>query len=136
MGAERTTPPSGREREDVRITRHEDYVEVEFSGAFSPTAAMGVVDLMVAACQETGCPRVLLDCRRMSGPLGVTDRYEVAEYGARVIGHHVTVALLARPDQVLPDRFFESVAVSRGVRVQTFIDATQALAWLGRSTPG
>jgi hypothetical protein len=130
MGSEGRTPPSGSRRDDVEITQRDGFVEVQFSGEFNPAAAMEVVDLMVAACDETGCSRVLLDCRRMTGPLSVVDRFEVAEYGSQVIERHVTVAMLARPDQILPDQFFEKVAVSRGVRVRVFTDRSRAVSSL------
>jgi hypothetical protein len=93
---------------------------------------MRVVDTMIAACAEAECSHVLLDCRPMTGPLSVVDRFEVAEYGAQVIDRHIKVAMLVRPDQTLPDRFFENVAVSRGVRVKVLTEPDEAGAWLSK----
>ena len=118
-------PPDGLE-----VTPHEDYVEVEFTGDFSPGVAMNVVDVMVAACEEAHRSAILLDCRSMSASPSVIDQFTVAEYGAENIHRHITVAMLVREDLLLPDRFFENVAVSRGVRVRQFSDRTQAVDWL------
>ncbi len=53
----------------------------------------------------------------------------MAEYGANVI-QHLKVAMLAREDHILPDRFFENAAVNRGVSVKLFTDADKAIGWL------
>ena len=124
-GGTNTTQPI----DDVQITRHDEYVELEFAGEFSPEAAMGVVDIMAAASAEAGCSSSLLDCRHMTGPLTVVDRFAVAEYSANVI-QHLKVAMLVREDRVLPDRFFENAAVNHGVRVKLFTDADEAIGWL------
>jgi hypothetical protein len=116
--------------EDLRITHHDQYIEFEFLGEFSPPAAMKVVDAMVATCVESECYRVLLDCRQMSGPLSVIDRFTVAEYGAQVILRRIKIAVVGRDDQVQEDRFFENAAVNRGLRLKVFTDADEAVGWL------
>lgn len=116
--------------DDVEITHHEGYVELEFKGEFSHTVAMRVVDAMVAAATAAECSSILLDCRRMTGPLSVIDRFAVAEYGAQGIPRHINVGMLVREDHILPDRFFENAAVSRGVRVKLFTLADEAIGWV------
>ena len=116
--------------DDVEISRHDHHVEVAFTGEFSAGVAKNVVDIMVTACVEADRSCILLDCRRMSGPLSIIDQFTVAEYGAEKIHRHITVAMLLREDQIFPDRFFENVAVSRGVRVQQFSDHGEAVSWL------
>lgn len=123
---------ASRQRDDLEVRAHDAYVEIRFTGSFSLTVARQVVDVMVAAGRKAGSSRLLLDCRAMVGPMSVTDRYEVAEYGARTIERHVTIAVLGRPDQILPDRFFENVAVSRGVRLRVFTDEDEAVTWISR----
>ena len=39
-------------------------------------------------------------------------------------------AILAREDQVLPDRFAETVAVNRGINLRIFTDIAEAKRWL------
>jgi len=116
--------------DDLDVTRHDDYVVVRFSGAFSPAAGREVVDAMAKASQEQGLARILLDCREMSGDLTILGRFEVAEYGARVISRDTVVALVGREEDILPDHFFESAAQSRGVRVKVFTNDQEAVAWL------
>jgi hypothetical protein len=131
MSPESRPPGPDPEEGDIEITRHDEYIEVDFTGEFRAAAAMKVVDAMVGACVDADCPRILLDCRRMGGTMSVIDRYEVAEYGARVIPSRIKVAMLGRQDQILPDRFFEAAAVSRGVHVRLFTREDEALRWLG-----
>ena len=107
-----TREPDGVETptiDGLEITRRQGYVEAEFTGEFRPETAMRVVDAMVAGAGE--CAGILLDCRRMTGPLSVIDQFSVAEYGAQGIPRHIHVAMLLREDQILPDRFFENAAV-------------------------
>jgi len=71
----------------------------------------------------------------MTGQMSVIDRFDVAEYGARTIHERIKVAVLGREDQILPDRFFEQVAVNRGLRLKLFTDADEAADWLQESSP-
>jgi hypothetical protein len=115
--------------EDLEVTHHEEHLRLEFRGTFTPAAAMQVVDAMIAQCLEADCTRVLLDCRSMGGRIEVVDRFEVAEYGATRL-RSVRVAVLGRADQILPDRFFEKVAVNRGLKLKVFTDSEAAEDWL------
>jgi hypothetical protein len=130
MSSDRRLEGPDPAKANLEITRREGYIEVDFAGEFSPAAAMKVVDAMVGACAEAACPKILLDCRRMRGTISVIERFDMAEYGARVIPSRIKVAMLGRKDQILPDRFFESAAVSRGVHVQVFTREEEATGWL------
>lgn len=113
------------------ITRREDYLHIEFTGEFSVVAAHRTIDLMLSACAEHKCSRVLMDCRKMTGHMPLMDRFEVAVYAGTTIGPGPRIALLGRPDQVLTGNYFvESVARLRGVDVREFFKEEKALEWL------
>ena len=117
--------------EDTVITRREDYLHIEFAGEFSVEAANRTIDLMLNACAERQCARVLMDCRRMTGQMPLMGRFEVAVYAGTTIGRGPRIALLGRPEQVLPGNYFvESVARLRGVDVREFFNEENALEWL------
>lgn len=112
------------------IASAEGYVRVTFSGQFTLDEAKRSIDAMVAACARERCTSVLFDCRPMSGSLTVSHRFAVAEYGASVVPSTLKVAMLGRPDQLLPDRFLENVARNRGMTMTLFTDEDEAIAWL------
>lgn len=114
----------------IEITKAEGYLQLTFSGPFSPAGAQESIDAMVNACASEGCPKVLFDCRPMTGDLTVSDRFETGTYGASKIPGHVKIAMLGREDQISADNFFETVARNRGVNVTVFTEIDAALAWL------
>ncbi len=117
--------------EDTVITRREDYLHIEFTGEFTVAAANRTIDLMLTACAEHQCSRVLMDCRKMTGHMPLISRFEVAVYAGSAIGPGPRIALLGRPDQVLPGNYFvENVARLRGVDVREFFNEETALEWL------
>ncbi|MHC4598049.1 MAG: hypothetical protein ACYS47_03495 [Planctomycetota bacterium] len=115
---------------ELQVTPREGYLHVEFTGAFSVSAAKGVVDVMVAACAKEKCAKVLCDYTAMSGEMPVMDRFAVGEYAGTAVGPVIKIAMLGRPDQRLPDDFLENVAVNRGMRLKIFSDREKAVAWL------
>jgi hypothetical protein len=109
------------------------YVLVEFSGAFSLEAGKRCVDEMDAACEEYGRPKVLLDCRGLTGNMDVFDRFKVTVYGTSHPRHFRRLALLALEEMLLHDRFVENVAVNRGMDLKIFTDIHEAEQWLTKS---
>jgi hypothetical protein len=114
----------------LEIVKKEDFLHMTFSGPFSLDAAKRSVDDMVAACKKENCAKVLFDCRPMTGDLTVLDRFDVGQYGEGRIPQSVKIAMLGRDDQILPDRFFETVARNRGVNVTLFTETDEAIKWL------
>jgi hypothetical protein len=107
-----------------------EYLLAEFSGEFSIEAAKHCIDSMKNASIEKHQSKVLLDCRKMSGPMPITDRFVVAAYAATTRTAIAKLAMLNRPDVILPDNFVENVAVNRGANVKVFTDFEKAVRWL------
>ena len=99
---------------NLSITQCEGYLHIEFTGEFSVEAAKQSVDAIVDASIKANCTKILFDCRRMTGDLSTMDRFDVAQYGSSKIEHFIKIAMLGREDQILPDKFFENVAVTVG----------------------
>ncbi len=77
---------------------------------------------------------VLIDVRRSHGELGIIDRYRHAEEMAETWPREIAVAALIREDQLVPDRFWETVTRNRGLKTGVFMDEALALEWLGVGT--
>jgi hypothetical protein len=115
---------------DFRLYREDDIIRVVVTGVFSLDLARAVVGSAIRACEEHRLVRALADIRSMQGDMATLDRYEAGTYGAKMIPRTIAVAMLARPDQISPDSFFENVLVNRGVNLRVFSDQEEALEWL------
>ena len=117
--------------ENIEIVLTEDYLLVTLSGAFSTAAAMKSVDALKEVCGKAGsCTKVLFDLRVMTGEMPIFDKYKIGQYGAELLPGTIRIAMLGREDQIAPDKFFENVAVNRGLTLKVFTDKQEALAWL------
>jgi hypothetical protein len=117
-------------QEVLSISDRGTFILVDFFGEFNVEAGKQCVDRMTEACQEYGRSRVLLDCRKMTGEMPIFSRFQVAEYGASKRYTIAQMALVVRPEIVLPDNFVENVAVNRGMNMKLFTDIDKAEAWL------
>ena len=106
------------------------YLAFEFSGEFSVSAGAKCIDAMMAACAEHKCRRALFDCRKMTGTMSVMERLQVVAYAQKTRGIIDRIAIIAREDQVLPDKFTENVGVNRGIGLRIVTVAGQAISWL------
>ena len=116
--------------QDFKITPTEHYLLVEFTGQFEVDSAKRSVDALVESCIKTKNPKVLFDIRSMTGDLSTLDRYRVGQYGSDTITRTTRFAMLARADQVSPDKFFENIAVNRGLNLKVFTNIDETVAWL------
>lgn len=93
-------------------------------------------DTTFRAMAETAMARspkaVLLDMRKIQGPISFMDRFQFGESaGKHLTGLHL--AALALPEQADEKQIGVLVARNRGARVEAlFTDETTALAWLER----
>lgn len=110
--------------QEFTISDQGPYLLTDFCGEFS--AAAGMREAAIAS----GRRRVLLDCRTMTEDMPIIARFQVAEYSQKTRGAIDRIALVNRPEVVLPDNFVEHVAVNRGVNLKIFTDFDQAERWL------
>jgi len=113
------------------------HVVATFSGSRTPEALLEIAAATVRHCQEHAMSLVLLDLRPSSGGLDTIETYEMAGHslprhdGARQLAR---LAILDRPENLERIRFFETVAVNRGLAVRSFGDEDDALRWLYQSS--
>jgi hypothetical protein len=121
--------------EPICILDQGSYLLVEFRGEFSVDGCKECVDRMVAACGQYRQPKVLLDCRQMTGPLPVFGRFQVAQYGVTQCRQVMRLALLRSVAIDAADTLVEDVAVNRGMDLKTFNNFAAAEQWLGQTHP-
>lgn len=85
---------------------------------------------VIAACVQTGVSRVLCDELELQYRLSTVDTYLAAEFIAANAPSVAQVALVCNPAQIADARFWETVAVNRGLSVRAFRDTDSAMAWL------
>jgi hypothetical protein len=106
-----------------------DHVRTAYTGDFSMPRSMECIDHMLGACRTHGRVAALLDCRGMTGPLTVADRYDTVRHAVKMTG--IAVAIIGRPAHVSgAPGFMELIGANRGINVKVFIDEGEALAWL------
>lgn len=116
-----------------------DLLNVEAVGHVETLAEIQGYSLAVIEAARNGsCTRVLCDERELAGTLRTLDAYEAAKFIADQ-APSVGRAAVVCGEAALGDRkFWETVAVNRGVALRAFADIDTARAWLfedQRSTP-
>ncbi len=119
------------------VTFHDlgSHVVCHFTGRFALQPLLELARDIRAYCVEHGRRRVLVDLRESRGELGALERYEHAVEVSQTRGPGLRAALLVRPDQAFPDRFWETVTRNRGLATHVATDADAALAWLRGDQP-
>jgi hypothetical protein len=111
------------------------YLLCQFAGRFELADRLELTREIRAYCTEHGHRRVLVDVRESQGTLGPLDRYQHAIEMARPGSLGVRTAVVARPDQVFPDRFWETVTRNRGLVTRVVTDMEEAIVWLAQVEP-
>jgi len=111
---------------------------VRLSGVMEPSFVRGAERMFrehFEACARQGLAGLLYDVRGVESRLGTLDVYEVAKSLASVQAVGIRIAIVARPEQLSPERFFEQVALNRGAPLKLFTREHEAMEWLGCSGP-
>jgi|SRR5436190_17298168 len=113
-----------------------------YSGEFSLTEAEVTFPQILEALLKNKLRNVLVDGREVTGDPEPLERFYYGRYVADVVGQTVNrtrievprFAYVLLPPVLDPNRFGETVAVNRGMRIKVFDDIKQAEWWLGIST--
>jgi hypothetical protein len=120
---------------DVVITDRDGYTLIEFRGPFSAEAGEYCLAQMAESLSSPDPRPVLFDISRAAGGRSLADRLTLIERGASTLASISRVAVLTRPEQVLPDRAGQSAAAERGLNLRVFTDFDQAVEWLTVHSP-
>jgi len=120
------------------LTAESDYVYVTATGEFSLDEAQRSFLEMLESVARFKSTKVLFDGRMLVGEPKVMERFYYGEFAARSVANFASrgVSPATRFAYVLeeplldPERFGETVALNRGMRVRAFDNLEPARAWL------
>jgi len=118
---------------ELRIIEREGFATAILGGVRTPEALLAAAAQATAFCGEREISRLLIDVRSMSGSLDTLETYDVAGRELprqRAVRRVLRSAILDRPENIERIRFFETVAVNRGLNVRVFADEAPAVEWL------
>jgi len=106
------------------------------SGSYDQADAEQIFCMAFETAARQKVPRVLLDCRKVTGELSTMDRFDLAEYVSMLVlsrmnAESVRIAVVGVEPLIDPGRFGETVAVNRGVTGKVTTDLNEAMEWLG-----
>lgn len=107
-----------------------EYTLCRYSGPFCARELEAVTVTLVDYCRRSGVTRLLVDITASRGELTIFERYEHAVRFAYILPPGTRVAVLARADQILEDRFWETVAFNRAAIAGVFTEFQSAEDWL------
>lgn len=116
------------------------YLRVVATGEFLLDEAKRTFLEVLDAVAEHGAEKVLIDGREIDGEPTTMQRFFYGEFAAQATAEFKRQRALAEApkfayvlvEPVLdPERFGETVAVNRGMRVKVFENPEEALRWLG-----
>ena len=115
------------------ISIHHGYARFAPAGFATIVSLAALLQEVMSECLRLGCTRLLVDIRSLDHPpLSTTDRYDFSQAIAEFWDRSILMAMVARPEQLDPDRFGQKVAANRGVFVGAGTDEAEAIEWLLR----
>jgi hypothetical protein len=123
-------------RQEIQVRSAEGYLHVVVAGAFELEEARTCIQRLLDACLESRIWNVLVDIRDVARPIPAMARYGLAEFMAAGQEEPLRMAILTSDRHLPEDRFFEDVAVNRGLDMKAFVDRGESVAWLGGAPAG
>ena len=107
-----------------------DLLRVTYDGLHNREQIDRLIQIAAAECSKQKIKKLLVDLRESEGDLLVMEKFSLARKTkvARDLG--LRVAVLDRSERRMSDRFFENVAVNRGVRIRFFEKEDESRSWL------
>jgi hypothetical protein len=90
---------------------------------------------IITACLETGVTHILCNEIDLEYRLDIFDTFQAAEFIAANAPHVGRIALVCNPKYLADARFWEDVAVNRGLTARMFKDMDTAILWLKHQMP-
>lgn len=108
---------------------------VKATGTRSLQTVLAMSQDIWTACVESGLRKVLVDVLALKGRLSTIDSYDIpAKHFTKIRDTNIITrcAILDLKEFEHSYRFFENVAVNRGLNLRIFSDIDEAIAWLER----
>ncbi len=116
---------------ELDIREEEGFLRAVLPDYKDSSGYMSHADAILARCEKIAQNRILVDATALTALIPVLQLYEIGTYMAKQIeGRYIRAAVIANPEQIYPDRFFETVARNRGMDLRVFTSSVEAQAWL------
>lgn len=117
------------------LSYHEEYAVVEtvYTDPLPPEELRDVIRANLVLAKEKGAVRFLGDCTRLSHESSALSIYALGDFIATLEvppGLMEAIILPVAPAAERDLRFYETVALNRGLQVRVFDDRASALLWL------
>jgi hypothetical protein len=126
----------GRTPYNLHIIRHNDFIRLDGKGGLDLQATKQVLSNLAKACIESGVSCALVDVRRATSPLNLSDLYHLVlafkEMGFRT---DERLAVLHRYSAGEKAEFFAMCSVDHGWNVRAFDEYEDAIEWLSDEVP-
>ncbi len=117
----------------LEIVEKDGYVIAVLSGVRTPDTLIAAASETATFCKDRGYARILIDLRGMSGELDTLEAFEVAGHdipNQEHVRELTRSVILDRAENIDRIRFFETVAINRGLNVKVFDDEDLGVKWL------
>lgn len=118
---------------ELSTTQRSGYLHFRVSGENTPGNVRGYLAAIHRACEEKGCPNVLIE-ENLGGPsLPIGEIFRISSAGGAATAPAVrTIAYVdVNPEHKLSDmQFAENVAVTRGINIRVFASLPDAESWM------
>ena len=123
----------------IEMSLDSDLLRVQATGEFSLEEAKRTFLEIMEGLALQGTKRVLIDGRTITGDPETIERFYYGEFAAQTVVRYevrgvspaTPFAYVLREPVLDPEKFGETVAVNRGMRVKVFDNPEEALEWLG-----
>lgn len=112
------------------MERRGHYTLCTYTGPMCAREIEALTGKLLAFCRASGERYLLVDITGSVGEMTIFERYEHAVRTASILPRGARVAVLARSDQALDDRFWETVMLNRCATAGVFTEMDAALRWL------
>ncbi len=119
----------------MSIKKESDFLHINVTGVQSRETVTAIAWDVLEACEENEVSKVLVDVREMTGRLVGLDAYEVSALEFPKLqekGILKRAAVIDLEENSENSRFFETVAVNRGINIRIFSSADEAVDWLDK----
>ena len=107
----------------------DDYLKIHLSGEISYDEISDLLVTIKKLAEENNRTRILVDAMNVSNTnMPVMEKFHVGELSVDIFGYKNKIALVSKPEHI--NKFMETVAVNRGVRLYVVGNEQDALRWL------
>ncbi|MGE3467221.1 MAG: hypothetical protein AB7J13_09835 [Pyrinomonadaceae bacterium] len=102
-------------------------------GEYSFDATVEMIDAAIAYCRASSIRALLVDITQVTGfpPPSTAERFHFVTQWSATAGGRLTIAMIAPPEMIDPEKIGVTMAKNRGLKSEVFTNEQDAVRWLG-----